>query len=1705
MKIITPIKTFSLLTALSFFSLAKAQDLNTGPLAQTGTWNNPDVFIENRGQFPVLGSKDANVLFAYDNGQEMIYFRRDGFSYCLMSKKPTREGMDHDPDFDRVHADNWMEHEQEEKSAIFKRTDVYMTWVNSNSSVEVTGEDQVSEYFNYAVKSGETETTIDENHGFRKLVYHNLYNNIDAEFVFHPNGGIKYTLIVHPGGDISQVKMNYKGAKKIVIDNAGEIRIETTLGDIIDHAPTTYYQADASSVIPSAFVKNGTEISFNVGAYDHTKDLLIDPWQQTSALGFSNSNKIWDCEHDNSANTYFWGGDTPCRLKKFNSAGTIQWTYNSTWDTANYWIGTLATDNAGNSFITGGSNGEIRKLNTAGVSQWYNNPNALFNSWEYWHIAFNCDQTSLLIGGTHLPSLSTSTFRGVTVTINMASGAQTGSTVVGYIAGFNIKEVRSLCSCPSGGYYFLTLDSIGYVTAANVLTWKSISGYNFSYGNPSYSIQGNMGVSAIRANASAIYTMNGSTLDKRNTANGAILASVAIPGGISSSGFGGNTMGCSGLDLDSCGNVYVGSGNKIVKYDGNLNQLSTQTTPGVVYDVSVCKNGEVAACGNQWMGTYNMGNCNPMQAVCVASVLSASASHTNISCFGSCTGTATATPSGGTSPYTYSWSPSGGNAATANSLCAGSYTCTVTDATSATTTVSVTITQPATAVSATQSQVNITCNAACNGSASVVASGGTSPYTYSWAPSGGTGATASSLCNGNYTCTITDANGCTLTKSFSITQPTALAMTSNTQTNISCNGGSNGTASVNAASGGTGPYTYNWTPGNPTGDGTTSVTGLTVGSWTCTATDANGCTITQTFNITQPAALAMTSNTQTNISCSGGSNGTASVNAASGGTGPYTYNWTPGNPTGDGTTSVTGLTAGSWTCTATDANGCTTAQTFNITAPTVLSATSSQGSIACNGGTTTASVVASGGTPSYTYAWSPSGGTAATSSAITAGNYTCTISDANGCTGTQSFNITEPTAINASATSTPTGCAGNTGTATASASGGTGAFTYAWAPSGGNAATANNLAAGSYTCTITDANGCNASAITTVTSSGGPTTSVQSTTDETCFGNTNGAATVSATGNGPFTYGWSPSGGSSATANNLGAGNYTVTITDNNGCVSAQTLTITEPTAITASATSTPTGCAASTGTATTTASGGTGALTYAWAPSGGNAFTAINLAAGSYSCTVTDANGCSTVAITTVTSAGGPTTSVQSTTDETCFGNTNGAGTVTATGSGPFTYGWSPSGGNAATATNLAAGNYTVTITDVNGCTSAQTLAITEPTQLVSNPTEVDATCGNTNGSADAVASGGTPGYTYLWSNSATTNSISNIAGGSYSVTVTDANGCTTTSTVTVGNTGAPTVTLASSATPSCFGSSNGTATVNASGGSSPYTYAWSPTGGTNATANNLAAGTYTVTVTGSDGCAQTQIVTLTQPTAVASTAGSTPESCGSNDGTAFVNASGGTPGYTYLWNNNSTNDTITGIATGSYSVTITDANGCTTTTSVNVGSAGTATANASGSTTISSGGSTTLTGTGSGNTFVWSPAGSLSCSTCQNPTASPSQTTTYTLTVTDSLGCTATDTVTIFVDVQCGDIWVPNAFSPNGDHENDVLFVRGNCIDILTFNVYNRWGELVFTTNDPAIGWDGKWRDKDCEAAVFTYYLRATLNSGDVVEQQGNITLVK
>ncbi|MFM2388158.1 MAG: hypothetical protein RL660_2915, partial [Bacteroidota bacterium] len=1042
---------------------------------------------------------------------------------------------------------------------------------------------------------------------------------------------------------------------------------------------------------------------------------------------------------------------------------------------------------------------------------------------------------------------------------------------------------------------------------------------------------------------------------------------------------------------DSVGGTQLGSGSPFT-YDP-----AGATCPGgqTVY-MSCCSNGGV--------------NCITRKAItipgtCTPFVLTG-VTKTN----GLCTGNGSinsVTTTGGVPTFNYSLNPGGLSNGTGvfTGLTASSYTVSVTDGSGCIVSSIVPITNYVQATFANPARTHVQCFGQTNGSIIAAMSTGTGPYTYSIAPVAGTqaGGVFSNLPANTYTLSVSDANGCTSTTSVTITQPTsALTATMGAPTHVTCFGLNNGSATVTAA-GGTTAYTYAWTGGGGTAATTSS---RPPGTYTVTVTDAKGCTSTSSVTITGPAsALALSASSVMNVSCFGAANGSITT-TTTGGTPAYTYTWTPGGQT---TANISGVGPGTYNLTVSDSKGCTSTISVNITQPSPgLSASITTTHVTCFGaanGIATAS--AAGGTSPYGYIWSPSGGTAATTTPLAPGSFTVTVTDANGCTTTSSTTITQPTAALTATMGTPThiNCFGqSTGSATVTAAGGTPAYTYAWSGGGGTAATTSGRPAGTYTVTITDSRGCTSTSSVTITQPAAALTATIGTpTHINCFGQSTGSATVTAAGGTTaYTYSWSGGGGTAATTTGRPAGTYTVTVTDSKGCTATSSVTITQPAAALTATIGTPThiNCfGQSTGAATVTAAGGTSAYTYSWSGGGGTSATTSGRPAGTYTVTVTDSKGCTSTSSVTITQPAAALSATMGTpTHINCFGQSTGAATVTAAGgTTAYTYAWSGGGGTAATTTGRPAGTYTVTVTDSKGCTSTSSVTITQPaaalTATMGTPTHINC-FGQSTGSAMVTAAGGTPAYTYSWSGGGgTAATTTGRPAGTYTVTVTDSKGCTTTSSVTITQPAAAlTATIGAPTHINCFGQTTGAATVTAAGGTSAYSYAWTGGGGTAATASNLAAGTYSVTITDSKGCTSTSSVTITQPAAaLTATMGSpTHINCfGQSTGAATVTAAGGTPAYTYSWSGGGgTSATTSSRPAGTYTVTVTDSKGCTTTASVTITQPAAALTATMGTPTHincfgQSTGTATVTAAGGTPTYtyLWTGGGGTSASTTGRP----------------------------------------------------------------------------------------------------------------------------
>jgi hypothetical protein len=469
----------------------------------------------------------------------------------------------------------------------------------------------------------------------------------------------------------------------------------------------------------------------------------------------------------------------------------------------------------------------------------------------------------------------------------------------------------------------------------------------------------------------------------------------------------------------------------------------------------------------------------------------------NVSCHGGSNGNALATVSGGISPYTYSWSNGKTIVSTSNPtgaiLTAGSYTVTVTDANSNTITDTVNITQPDTLSFFISKTHNVECHGGSDGIVCTITTGGTSPYTYSWANSN-TNRYSITLTAGSYTLTVIDSCGTTKTASATVYQPDSLSVTVVDSANVSCYGGNNGIA-TSILSGGTSPYKYRWSDFS-TG---TFTTGLSTGTYSLSVTDSCGAVATASVTITQPMQLIANSYQLSAISCFGESNGSAQA-SVTGGVSPYTYKWS--DASSQTAITVTGLSAGTYSVNVEDTNGCSVISSITITQPSLLSDTIGYiTNIDCHGNSTGTAVAypATGGTPSYSYQWTPSGGTDLTATGLSAGSYTLTVTDVNKCTASASIVLTQPTALSSSIKG-DTICQGDNTILTANASGGTPGYTYLWSAGGTTSSVlVSPPKTATFSITILDNNGCSTTAKGTVTVNPLPKATLSAANDTSCL------------------------------------------------------------------------------------------------------------------------------------------------------------------------------------------------------------------------------------------------------------------------------------------------------------------------------------------------------------------------------------------------------------------------------------------------------------------------------------------------------------------------------------------------------------------------------------------------------------------------------
>ncbi len=828
--------------------------------------------------------------------------------------------------------------------------------------------------------------------------------------------------------------------------------------------------------------------------------------------------------------------------------------------------------------------------------------------------------------------------------------------------------------------------------------------------------------------------------------------------------------------------------------------------------------------------------------------------------------------------------------------------------------------------------------------------------------------------------------------------------------------------------------------------------------------------------------------------CNGDMNGSVIVTPAPNIAG-LNFSWNTA-PAQQNATAVN-LGKGTYVVTVTGSNVCTSQDNITINEPLLLSSTTISDQPTCNNNDGKITLGTTGGTAPYTYTWTPNISTTNIAANLAAGDYTVVVKDKNQCSENRSFTLAAPAALYAtiSAKKDVTCNGDKNGSATVTVSGGSGVYSYAWLPSGGSNATANLLSGNTYTVTIKDQAGCSTSASTTIAEPAA-LKSVMSFTDALC-GNSNGTAKATITGGVlPYNYSWAPGGYNTAAISGLFPQDYFLTVTDKNNCQVSDAASIKATgTTMSLQINHTDVKCFGDkTGTATVVITGGVTPYTITWS-NGATGATASNLAKGNYTVTVKDAAGCSNTASVDIAEPPSALNALLNVTDALCK---NGNGKIISTvtgGAAPYQYAWTPAFGNVANLVNVAAGNYALNITDNNGCKTSASATIKEPTLVVSKLTLQNAACGNNNGNISVVVNGGVAPYTYAWlPGNQSTAVISNLASGKYTLTVTDKNGCVANDTGIVTSPGNLLVQTSVTAI-TCNGDNNGGVAVTITGGSPAYSIAWS-NGLSSPAISNLSKGNYTVTVKDATGCSSTKAFTISEPAPINVLFDSVSAVCNNANGSIYANATGGILPYSYNWFPVNTNSpAILNLLPGKYSVIVADGNGCKKT--------ATATVKNINPLSISLGADTAICGTAkislSPGTFVsyaWQDGSNAS-------TYNATQQGNYWVTVKDQQGCIASDTFRIVAD--CGEIWFPNAFTPNGDGKNETFGPLGNLSLISDFSitVFNRWGEKVFESYSPAVKWNGKYKGT-LIMGTYVWFARFSDRTGLKTVRKGTIMLV-
>lgn len=891
---------------------------------------------------------------------------------------------------------------------------------------------------------------------------------------------------------------------------------------------------------------------------------------------------------------------------------------------------------------------------------------------------------------------------------------------------------------------------------------------------------------------------------------------------------------------------------------------------------------------------------------------------THVACSGQSTGAIDFTVSGGVLPYKYVWN-NGSSLQDLKTIPSGNYSVTVTDAKGCAQTLDTKINEPVKLLIQEERISNIDCFGNNSGQIALIVSGGVTPYNYVW-NSGDSVKNISQLKAGKYSISVTDANGCSISYSKTLTQPSRLQASLGSVVDNLCFDDKKGEVNINIV-GGISPYSYRWSSGATSQD----LISLKSGQYQVEIRDANKCLDSLTAIVKENPLLESTMEIK-NISCNGESSGAINL-TVKGGIAPYIYKWSNGAVTQD----VLNLKTGQYTVVVTDSKGCIKQVDGHVIEPSrFVAILESQEDIKCFGDTSgRINIKVAGGSSPYTFKWS-NGATTEDLKDIAAGAYSLLVSDNNGCSETIRAVVTQPTRVSYAVKSvTNLTCnKDKSGAIDISITGGVGPYKYSWS----NGATTQdlvNVGAGKYSVSISEANGCTKTLEATVTEPPLLSVKTDGVTHIKCNGNNTGAIAISVTGGAaPYKYSWSH-GSVRQDVIGLIAGKYSVSVTDANGCVKTVSTEIKEPAPFVASLLSVKNILCSgeNTGEVKLRVRGGARPYTFVW----NSGDTTQNLSAkraGLYSVRITDKNGCSQAVTARITQPNTLVASLVTSNNVACYSGSDGAINITVVGgAAPYKYNWS-NGSKLQDQTDIPAGTYSVGITDANGCKdSTIVVTITQPERLVAslgNVSHIDI-YGLSTGAIDVAVSGGSPSYKYSWSNGAVTQNIRAIPAGNYSVRVIDNQGCESIVKTLVRQPPSLDVKVASIKNILCSYNNSGAITVSVTGGVKPYVFAWN-SGDSTQNISNIVAGDYSLTVSDASGHRKIVNAKVSEPTQINVTVDNlTHILCqGDESGSVIVSVTGGVSPYKYNWDNGKTTKDLNNVKAGSYSLKITDKNGC-------------------------------------------------------------------------------------------------------------------------------------------------------------------------------------